>query len=40
MGLGLCRYILRLEPLASLSHDEVIAGIAPTIQRYLTAPLP
>ena len=39
MGLGLCRYILRLEPLASLSDDEVVAGIAPTIQRYLTAPL-
>jgi AcrR family transcriptional regulator len=40
MGLGLCRYILRLEPLASLSDDEVVAGITPTIQRYLTAPLP
>lgn len=39
MGLGLCRYILRLEPLASLSTDEVVDGIAPTIQRYLTAPL-
>lgn len=40
MGLGLCRYILRLEPLASLSNDEVVGGIAPTVQRYLTAPLP
>ncbi|MGH2894199.1 MAG: TetR/AcrR family transcriptional regulator, partial [Solirubrobacteraceae bacterium] len=40
MGLGLCRYILRLEPLASLSNDEVVAGIAPIIQRYLTVPLP
>jgi AcrR family transcriptional regulator len=39
MGLGLCRYILRLEPLASLSAEAVVAGIAPTIQRYLTAPL-
>jgi AcrR family transcriptional regulator len=39
MGLGLCRYILRLQPLASLPDDEVVAGIAPTIQRYLTAPL-
>jgi hypothetical protein len=39
MGLGLCRYILRLEPLASLSSDDVVAGVAPTIQRYLTAPL-
>jgi AcrR family transcriptional regulator len=39
MGLGLCRYILRLEPVASLSSDDVVAGVAPTIQRYLTAPL-
>jgi len=39
LGLGLCRYILRLEPLASLSVDQVVAGIGPTIQRYLTAPL-
>lgn len=39
LGLGLCRYILRLEPLASLSSDDVVAGVAPTIQRYLTAPL-
>ncbi|MGZ4178874.1 MAG: TetR/AcrR family transcriptional regulator, partial [Solirubrobacteraceae bacterium] len=38
LGLGLCRYILRLQPLASLSNDEVVAGIAPTVQRYLTAP--
>jgi AcrR family transcriptional regulator len=38
MGLALCRYILRLEPLASLSGDDVIAGVAPAIQRYLTAP--
>jgi AcrR family transcriptional regulator len=40
MGLALCRYILRLEPLASFSDDEVVAGIAPTVQRYLTASLP
>jgi AcrR family transcriptional regulator len=39
MGVGLCRYILRMEPLASLSGDEVVAGVAPTIQRYLTQPV-
>jgi AcrR family transcriptional regulator len=38
MGLALCRYILRLEPLASLSNEEVVAGVAPAIQRYLTQP--
>jgi AcrR family transcriptional regulator len=39
MGLALCRHILRLEPLATLSNEEVVAGVAPTIQRYLTASL-
>ncbi len=39
MGLGLCRYILGLEPLASLTVDDVVGSIGPTIQRYLTAPL-
>jgi AcrR family transcriptional regulator len=36
LGLALCRYILRFEPLASLSADEVVAAVAPTVQRYLT----
>ena len=36
LGLVLCRYVLRLEPLASLPIEDVVAGIAPTIQRYLT----
>ena len=40
MGLILMRYVLRVEPLASLPHDEVIATYAPTIQRYLTGDLP
>jgi len=38
LGLVLCRYVLRLEPLASLPVDDVVAGVAPTIQRYLTKP--
>ena len=38
LGLVLCRYVLRLEPLVSLSIDDVVAKIAPTIQRYLTTP--
>jgi len=36
LGLALCRYILRLEPLASLPADHVVAAIAPSVQRYLT----
>jgi AcrR family transcriptional regulator len=36
LGLALCRYILRLEPLASLPPDDVVAAVAPSVQRYLT----
>jgi AcrR family transcriptional regulator len=39
LGLALCRYILRLEPLASLPADDVVAAIAPSVQRYLTRPI-
>jgi len=39
VGLAVTRYILRLEPLASAPPDVVVAMIAPTVQRYLTAPL-
>ena len=38
-GLGLARYILRLEPLASAPPRNVVRWVAPNIQRYLTAPL-
>jgi AcrR family transcriptional regulator len=39
LGLVVSRYLLRNEPLASLPIDEIVADIAPTIQRYLTEPL-
>ena len=39
VGLGLMRYVVRLEPLASADHDTVAAAIAPNIQRYLTGEL-
>jgi AcrR family transcriptional regulator len=35
LGLALCRYVLRLPPVVAMSHDEVIAWLGPTIQRYL-----
>jgi AcrR family transcriptional regulator len=38
LGLALARYILRFEPLASLPADDVVAAIAPSVQRYLTQP--
>jgi AcrR family transcriptional regulator len=40
IGLGLARYVLRFEPLASARPDEVVDWIAPTLQRYLTGKLP
>ena len=36
LGLALCRYILRFEPLASLPPDDVVAAVAPSVDRYLT----
>jgi AcrR family transcriptional regulator len=35
IGIGIARYVLRMHPLASMTEDEVVAWIAPTLQRYL-----
>ena len=40
IGLILARYVLELEPLASLPREQVVAWAAPNLQRYLTGPLP
>ncbi len=40
IGLVVTRYLLRLEPLASMPADEVVASVAPNLQRYLDGPLP
>ncbi|MFI7633832.1 TetR family transcriptional regulator [Nonomuraea sp. NPDC049400] len=34
-GVIMGRYVIKLEPLASASHDELAELLAPTIQRYL-----
>ena len=39
IGLGMIRYVLGLEPLASADHPTVIAAAAPNLQRYLTGSL-
>jgi AcrR family transcriptional regulator len=39
-GLILMRYVLAVEPIASMPADDVVAIYAPTIQRYLSDPLP
>ncbi|MFD2091770.1 TetR/AcrR family transcriptional regulator [Blastococcus deserti] len=36
IGLVMGRYVLRVEPLASASHESLVAAIGPTVQRYLT----
>lgn len=35
MGLAFMRYIWKIEPIATMTEDDLVAAIAPTIQRYL-----
>lgn len=37
VGLAVLRYVVRVEPLATATDDEIVALVAPTLQRYLTA---
>jgi AcrR family transcriptional regulator len=39
MGLAMMRYVWRVEPMASMSDDELIAAIAPNLQRYINGDL-
>ena len=39
IGLGLGRYVLRFEPLASAKPTQVVDWVAPVLQRYLTGKL-
>ncbi len=36
MGLAMMRYIWKIEPLASMSDDELVTAIAPNLQRYIS----
>lgn len=40
VGLAVVRYVVRVEPLASADTEQVVAAVAPTLQRYLTGELP
>ena len=40
VGLIVMRYVIRVEPLVSLTAEEIVAIYAPTLQRYLTGELP
>ncbi|ONI88535.1 TetR family transcriptional regulator [Saccharothrix sp. ALI-22-I] len=35
-GMGMARYVIRLEPFASADVDTMVKAIAPNLQRYLT----
>jgi hypothetical protein len=39
VGVALARYVVEVEPLASMPADEVLDYLAPSFQRYLTEPL-
>jgi AcrR family transcriptional regulator len=39
VGLMMARYVLEIEPLASLPPEQIAAAVAPTLQRYLVGPL-
>lgn len=36
LGIGLCRYVLKLAPMAQLPPDRLVAMFGPTLTRYLT----
>jgi len=40
VGLVVTRFVLRLEPIASMPVEEVAAWVGPSVQRYLTEPHP
>ena len=40
IGLIVARYVLRLQPLADLDDEQVVAHYAPVLQRYMTDALP
>jgi AcrR family transcriptional regulator len=40
IGVVMMRYVLEVEPLASMETDVLVATYAPTLQRYLADPLP
>ncbi|MBV9314915.1 MAG: TetR family transcriptional regulator [Pseudonocardia sp.] len=39
VGLGMARYVIRVEPLASAKPETLVTAIGPTLQRYLTGDL-
>lgn len=40
MGVVMARYIVKIEPFASLPAEQIVQTVAPNLQRYLTGVLP
>ncbi|MET9023010.1 TetR family transcriptional regulator [Actinopolymorpha sp. NPDC004070] len=40
LGIAMCRYVLKLPPMVAMDTEALVASVAPTVQRYLTGPLP
>ena len=40
LGLALCRYVLALPGAVGAPAEQLVADLGPTVQRYLSAPLP
>ncbi|MBV9547786.1 MAG: TetR family transcriptional regulator [Chloroflexi bacterium] len=38
LGMAFCRYLLQLPPVAAMTRAEVVAWLAPTLQRYVAGP--
>lgn len=39
VGLGIARFVVRLEPIAAATIDDLAAAVGPSVQRYLTGDL-
>ena len=40
LGVALTRSILQIPPMVAMTPDQIVARIGPTVQAYLTSPLP
>ncbi|HEY6573840.1 MAG TPA: TetR family transcriptional regulator, partial [Mycobacterium sp.] len=39
MGLAMMRYVWRIEPIVSMTDDEIVAAVAPNLQHYIQGDL-
>ena len=39
LGLALCRYVLKVPPVVAMTPEQIISGVGPSLQRYITGKL-